>query len=116
MLVDPRGTVHATTGVLPTKVLDIPDAQFMAALHNIEVTFLTAPLLTQPGTVEVNLPTEPGYAWSWKERTAQGWTETPGDDLAEPPTGAALGAADELREGWLTLRPEAPGDKETDAR
>ncbi len=67
LLFDPRGKVHLTSGVLPTKVIDIPAEEYAAALEAIEVTFLTAPMLTAHGTRSVAVPDEPGFAWSWLE-------------------------------------------------
>lgn len=109
MLVDPRGAVHATTGVLPTKVLRIPPEQYGPALDGIGVTFLTAPLLGDPGTLNVAVPDEPGYAWSWLERTPTGWQELPASAMRAPRTGAAFAGVQELREGWLRLAPDAGG-------
>jgi hypothetical protein len=66
LLLDPRGAVHATSGILPTKAIQIPADQFVDALRNIEVTFLSAPILTDRGRGKINLPLpdEPGYVWS----------------------------------------------------
>lgn len=75
MLVDPRGVVHATCGVAPTKAIDIPADQYQPALRAIEVTFLTAPVLTERGSIRVSLPDEPGFTWSWLMRGREGWTE-----------------------------------------
>jgi hypothetical protein len=75
LLVDPRGVVHATSGVSPVKTIDIPAHQYQPALRAMEVTFLTTPLLTDRGTVRVTLPDEPGLAWSWLERGPAGWDE-----------------------------------------
>ncbi|MER5704045.1 hypothetical protein ABT023_19185 [Micromonospora sp. NPDC002296] len=101
LLVDPRGKVHASSGVLPTKVIDIPPDQFTAALAAIEVTFLTAPLLTPRDQVRISLGEEPGYRWSWlaTEPAPNGpvWVETEADAtitrtafLAHFPTAAAV--------------------------
>lgn len=106
MLVDPRGCVHATTGILPTKVLRIPPEQYASALGRIGVTFLTAPLLTDPDVLRVPLPPEPGHRWSWLERTPTGWVETPAAALGRPRVDAGLVGVQELREGWLRLSPE----------
>lgn len=65
MLIDPRGSVHATSGILPTKVIDIPPDQYAAALQAINITFLSTPLLTPTGKINLPLPQEPGYVWSW---------------------------------------------------
>ena len=75
MLVDPRGLVHCTTGVLPTKSLSIPTEHYAEALKNLQVTFLTAPLLTPTGRIEVPLPSDPGWSWSWLDRGRDGWRE-----------------------------------------
>jgi len=74
MLVDPRGKVHATSGILPTKAIDIPPDQYTAALQGIEITFLSAPILT-PGKISLPLPDEPGYVWSWLEYAKNTWSE-----------------------------------------
>ncbi len=75
LLVDPRGVVHATCGAAPVKSIDIPAHQYQPALRALEVTFLTAPLLTDRGTVRITLPDEPGMGWSWLERRPGGWAE-----------------------------------------
>ncbi|MBK9711339.1 MAG: hypothetical protein IPO81_08420 [Kouleothrix sp.] len=75
LLVDPRGKVHATCGIAPTKSIDIPPDQYAAALQAIEATFFSAPILTDAGRVNLPLPSEPGYAWSWLQRERDGWTE-----------------------------------------
>lgn len=77
MLLDPRAAVHATTGILPVKVLTIPPAQFADALASLRVTFPTMPILTPRDAVEVALPSEPGYSWAWLQPDRSGWTEAP---------------------------------------
>jgi hypothetical protein len=76
LLLDPRGTLHATTGILPTKVLGIPPAHYAQALRNIAVTFQVAPLLSDQGKTRLELPVEAGLSWSWLEQPAPGrWRE-----------------------------------------
>jgi hypothetical protein len=102
MLVDPRGAVHATSGILPTKAIRIPSDQFAEALRAMEVTFLTTPILTDRGKINLPLPAEPGYAWSWLEREKDGtWDETP--DIGSVSIQATFASRQELREGWLKL-------------
>jgi hypothetical protein len=105
VLMDPRGKLHATSGILPTKVLDIPHEQYATAFDTIGVTFLTSPLLCDPGTVQVALPSEPGYVWSWLEQSTDGWSETAGSDIDAPTTQARLTGQQHIREGWLKLAP-----------
>lgn len=96
MLVDPRGQVHATSGILPTKGIDIPPQQYAAALEAIELAFLTTPVLTDSGRINLPLPVEPGYVWSWFTRAET----TP--ILTDPLNpNAAFAAAQVIREGWL---------------
>jgi hypothetical protein len=67
MLVDPRGSVHVTSGLLPTKTITLPPEDYAPALETIEVSFLTTPILTESGTRSLPLPSEPGFDWTWLE-------------------------------------------------
>ena len=71
MLMDPRGLIHATSGVLPAKAIQLPKSQYQQALQNIGITFLTAPILTPENHVQLSLPEEPGYQWAWLEKNEQ---------------------------------------------
>ncbi|HEY5814447.1 MAG TPA: hypothetical protein VIT23_17560, partial [Terrimicrobiaceae bacterium] len=101
MLIDPRGAVHATSGILPTKAIHIPADQFVEALRNIEVTFLAAPVLTDRGKICLPVPDEPGYEWSWLEKENGMWDSS--KPIGPVSTGATVNAPQELREGWLRL-------------
>ncbi|MFJ4831906.1 hypothetical protein ACIP79_18625 [Streptomyces sp. NPDC088747] len=111
LLVDPRGAVHACCGALPAKSVSLPEAHYRAALERMETWFLNAPVLTEAESVEVPLPQEPGFLWSWTEATPAGWTETSttptvrrADVLAAvadvPGTGDTWAAL--VRLGWIT--------------
>jgi hypothetical protein len=104
ILVDPRGTIHATSGVLPIKEITIPPDQYTSALQAIEVLFLSTPIITDVGKINLPLPVEAGYRWSW----AADGTATIGK--ASPQ--ATFSASQEIREGWLKLSevpPTPPG-------
>ncbi|MCO6358760.1 hypothetical protein [Roseivirga pacifica] len=82
MLVDPHGVVHATSGVLPVKVIDIPPDQYTKALKNIEVAFFSAPLLTPTTNIQLSTPKESGYQWTWLQQnlgtgSTTTWQHTP---------------------------------------
>jgi hypothetical protein len=47
MLVDPRGSVHASTGVLPVKEISIPTQYYQDVLPRLETCFLVAPMLVE---------------------------------------------------------------------
>ena len=75
ILMDPRGSVHATAGIVPCKEITIPPDQYTDALSAIQITFFTAPILGDSGQVELALPAEAGYRWSWLQRESSGWLE-----------------------------------------
>jgi len=101
MLLDPRGSVHASSGVLPTKAIQIPAEYYAEALRNLEVTFLTAPILTPRDRISLPLPAEAGYAWSWLEKENGAWNSIA--QIAPVSDQAQLSGSQELREGWLKL-------------
>jgi len=104
MLVDPRGVVHAACGALPVKAISIPPDQYADALRSIEAAFLTAPIVTREDQINLSLPTEPGYGWTWTERAYGAWSEV---SLIQPAEAeAGFKAKQVLREGWLKLGPK----------
>lgn len=77
VLMDPRGLLHASSGVLPTKALALPADEYLPALAQMQVSFLTAPLLTARGQVQIALPDEPGWAWGWLADVDGAWERLP---------------------------------------
>lgn len=108
MLIDPRSPVHATTGILPTKAIDLPGHLYTPALSRMAVTFPIGPVIG-PRDVDspMPLPTpeEPGYQWGYVQPAAAQWLTRPVVPL--PPAAAALPAKHDLFDGWLLLTPEA---------
>ncbi|MBI1298835.1 hypothetical protein GC175_28210 [bacterium] len=111
LLMDPRGKLHLASGILPTKVIDIPPEHYAAALQAIEITFLTAPILNdrlQPPMARINLPLpqEPGYAWSWLKQTrTEETTLVEMVDVGPSTTQATFSGPQTIQEGWLKLSP-----------
>lgn len=109
LIVDPRSPVHATTGILPVGVVQIPPDQYAAALADLSLTFTTRPVLARSGGLSLPLPAENGFSWSWID---------PGKEPAALPTDTASDVAvwgyspQQLIEGWLGLVPNPkPGEK-----
>jgi hypothetical protein len=75
LLMDPHGSVHATCGILPVQALELPKDIYYEALQRLEVSFLTAPLITPRQTVHLSLPNEPGFQWSWIGTDKRLWRE-----------------------------------------
>lgn len=105
MLVDPRGQVHASCGVLPAKTISIPPEQYVTALGAIEVTFLSAPLLSDLNQINLSLPEVPGYAWSWLGKEENNWSAV---ELKQFNSQATLSSPQKIYEGWLKLTRKTP--------
>jgi len=101
MLLDPRGSVHATSGILPVKEIALPASMYADALNSLRVTFLTTPLLAGEGTPAPALPREPGYVWSWLERVDSAWVR---GAVPQPSTRPPLVPPVRIVEGWLQLQ------------
>lgn len=113
MLWDPRGDVHAFTGLFPVKTLSLPSEFFVSALPRIAVTFRMGPALTDAETIRLPYPTEKNGVWSWVQRTGPeptDWTDPSGwtvETIVKANGQARL--PDEpprLVEGWLKLTPK----------
>lgn len=103
LLLDPRGQVHATAGVLPSPQMRLSPEHYARALEAMEVSFLTAPLLTDQGALRIAVPEEAGYAWSWvTQEPDSSWSTA--SELSPPNPRASFSAKQEIREGWLILR------------
>ncbi|AUX46331.1 uncharacterized protein SOCE26_078360 [Sorangium cellulosum] len=116
LLLDPRAPVHAVSGILPTKVIDIPPEMFTGAVKNMTLLLTVGPVLSPTGVDQPTLslieaeppllpvPAEIRGGWSWTEEGTTASLAMTGqiDDRAHlsprPPV---------LRAGWLCL----PGGK-----
>jgi hypothetical protein len=103
MVLDPHGSCHATSGILPTKAISVPPEHYADALAGMEVDFRVAPILGDAAKTAVPVPAEPGYVWTWRQRSGAGWA--PDVVPAVPPLHADFPAQPTAREGWLALRP-----------
>jgi hypothetical protein len=109
MLIDPRATIHATTGILPTKGILIPSGMYADTLRTLEMTFLTTPILGGSSALTLPLPSEAGYQWSWVQERRLGETrlwEIRSDISNTPPGGPWTYTPQTILEGWLRLNPE----------
>ncbi|WP_415401130.1 hypothetical protein [Tateyamaria sp. SN3-11] len=111
MLLDPRGDVHLTTGILPTRVVSLPDTFVSPAMGQFALTFRTGPVLSETEQVRIPYPTERHGDWSWAQLTAP---TAPGTDpaytiksLVKAGQEARLDSAPPaLMEGWLSFKPD----------
>ncbi|HEX8363529.1 MAG TPA: hypothetical protein VF613_25640, partial [Longimicrobium sp.] len=112
LLMDPRAAVHATTGVLPVKEIDLPAESYARALRSIEVAFFTHPVLRGAQGLELPVPDEAGFSWHWTTGVKQDGTARPHDEkLRAPATGdrAHFSFSPQVaQDGWLKLVPQPP--------
>jgi hypothetical protein len=99
---DPQGSVHAVSGILPTKAITLPSEYIVEALRNIEVSFLIAPILTAADTTHLPLWDQDGLTWRWLTRAGDNWTTS--SDLKPISGQAEVAPGQRLVEGWLHLK------------
>jgi len=64
MLIDPGRGVHVASGSLPAVELSLEPDQYSAALKQIEISYLVAPIVTDTGAVILPVPGDAGGEWS----------------------------------------------------
>jgi hypothetical protein len=102
LVMDPRGPVHAFTGILPVTTALLPAHLVEDFVKQLAITFRTGPIVSDPGTLRTPLPGRQHGAWDWVQAVPGGWEQDPivaADDVARLPDKQL-----ELREGWLRLR------------
>lgn len=101
LLMDPRAILHATTGILPVKTIQIPSEHYVDALKRIEVDFLTAPVISSQVNVSLTTPDMKDKVWEWWRRN-EGSTPTQ-ETLTSFDTNGTF-SQQEIKEGWLKLK------------
>lgn len=110
LLLDPLGSVHATTGILPVAQMRLPSQFYASALAQMAVTFRIGPLLTDPNTIRIPLPAEQQGVWSWVWQTAP--NQYAADNIVVANQQARLAdSPPHLMEGWLKLSPKSTSSK-----
>ncbi|RJQ83879.1 hypothetical protein [Amycolatopsis panacis] len=119
LLMDPFGTVNATTGILPTAALRLPAGAFETPLARIAAAFRFGPLLVRPlpaaegadpaeldGVLALTRPPDQHGVWQWYQPAAEGtWHRF----ATRPATTAPVLPLPlpRLRTGWLQVHPAA---------
>ena len=113
LLVEPHGFVHATAGIVPRKEIGMRREWVADALAKLAPTFQFGPVLIDPKTIRMPIPTELPGTWTWDHRQDVGvWAEYP---VVNATTDALLPADPaQGHEGWLKFSPPAgspPGEQ-----
>ncbi|WP_260334053.1 hypothetical protein [Streptomyces beigongshangae] len=111
VLLDPRAAVHATTDILATKKVFVPQEFTDQAIARMSVNFRTGPLLAattalrgpqgeSEETVLMQTPAGVLGTWTWSENRGGAWEKLPilSQDQYDLPL-----AEPEIRSGFLTL-------------
>jgi hypothetical protein len=102
VLFDPRGSIHATCGILPVKEIALPPDMFADDLRKLEMTFLTTPVITNASKLAFPVPAEGGGNWTWIENELGKWSNpveiSHVDDRAN-----LLDTPQVIKEGWMKL-------------
>ena len=107
LLMDPRLGVHVSSGILPTKIIDLPPDLISAGLATLEVPFLVAPVLGErlkDGVPNIPLPMDMAGTWTWTWRPAPSAEAKSAPIKSETAPARSLFGTMALYEGWLTLR------------
>ena len=104
LLMDPRARVHARSGILPRRFVELPNRVRSAAQKIRDAFFQVAPLVSPGGEVAMPKPSDDYGKWSWACRLQITLWKDP---EAIQPTGDSAGFHPmplEISEGWLKLR------------
>jgi hypothetical protein len=102
LLVDPRGSVHVTSGILPRKKIELMREHIAPALDAMALTFRVGPVLVDPDVIRMPLPAEIKGGWSWVRKVnVTTWQE---DRVVKATQDALLPELPALiSEGWLKV-------------
>ncbi|MEU5427151.1 hypothetical protein AB0H73_16330 [Streptomyces olivoreticuli] len=123
LLADPRGTVHATTDVLPCAEVRLPARLVEPPLAQLPVSFRLGPLPVseyvpdpeavrdgKPPALVLPCPSDRHGTWTWvQNETVGAWSETAAHASDGEPRHPYPAPA--LRTGRLTLRPAGDADQ-----
>ncbi len=111
MLLDPRGAVHATTGLLPVDAVSLPPSQYADAMRQLAVAFAAGPVLSGsnapaegdgPPPMTLVRPRVASGAWTWVTVDRGAWASVPLDD-APSAAGTLSYSPQRVSDGWMVL-------------
>ncbi|MEO8193520.1 MAG: hypothetical protein ABI681_06690 [Gemmatimonadales bacterium] len=112
LLVDPRGAIHATSGIVPRKKIELMREHIAPALDAMALTFRVGPVLVDPDTIRMPVPAEIKGGWSWVRKVnVTTWQE---DQVVKATQDALLPDVPALlSEGWLKVSGALQNDEQS---
>jgi hypothetical protein len=113
LLLDPRGTVHVASGILPVVSMQLPGALVTEALERMEATLRVGPVLGADEHFRIPVPEDITGSWTWVDldRTREHpWTADP--EVGKPETGRGVPSKPlRIRDGWLSFKRTEAGPR-----
>ena len=109
LVMDPRGSLHASTGILPVKEISLPPRFVDPALKNMEVTFRVGSLLTSQLAILIPRLSEQNGRWSWIDHSSATDFRIEPVEFASPNAKLSTPAMT-IRDGWLKFVSDLEGD------
>ena len=103
LLMDPRGSVHASTGAFPVMDVKLPGAEVAKALANMLVTFHAGPVLTDLPNIRIPVPSLGKGTWTWLDQPTPSTLSAPLPLVAADAKPVLPEAPLTALEGWLQL-------------
>lgn len=106
LLLDPRMSVRVATDILPQASYELPQNMIKKTLENINLGFLTAPIISPTASLKVPLAELNGMQWQWLSPTKAGENGNNEIEIKIPDTNTKGGLTFETIqavEGWLKL-------------
>jgi hypothetical protein len=105
VLMDPRGSLHAATGIMPVKEITIPHRFVDEPLRQMQLWFRVRSLLSPLSSISIPRLSEQNGTWEWWEQTTTGsWSSQPVTFTSANATLSVPLLA--IRDGWLKLSPK----------
>lgn len=83
LLQEPWAELNLTTGILPVKILHLPEELVNASLNNIATTFLAAPVLSGSKQITVPIPHSDDLSFNWEYMSDYDRWESAGLEYAD---------------------------------
>lgn len=103
LLIDPSAGVHLSTGILPTKFVELFGHNSSEQLSSLNTSFMVAPFIAEKVEPDIPIPTSINANWKWTHKSdVTTWIKD--EDISEGKRKQLSGfKKQQIYEGWLKL-------------